>query len=52
VLETVSAEAGRPVGAIVDRLIAAVRAFTEGAMQGDDITAMVIRYTGTDLSVK
>jgi serine phosphatase RsbU (regulator of sigma subunit)/pSer/pThr/pTyr-binding forkhead associated (FHA) protein len=48
VLETVSAEAGLPVGAIVDRLIAAVRAFTEGAMQGDDITAMVIRYTGSD----
>lgn len=32
--------------AVVDRLVAAVRAFTRGAAQSDDITVMVIRYLG------
>jgi serine phosphatase RsbU (regulator of sigma subunit) len=33
---------------LVDQLIAGVRAFTAGAPQSDDITAMVVRYrTGT-----
>ena len=33
--------------ALVDRIVAAVRAFTKGAAQSDDITVMVIRYLGT-----
>jgi hypothetical protein len=32
--------------ALVDSLISAVRDFTRGAAQSDDITAMVVRYTG------
>ncbi len=32
--------------AIVDRIVAAVREFTRGAPQSDDITVMVIRYLG------
>jgi phosphoserine phosphatase RsbU/P len=33
--------------AIVDRIVAAVRTFTKGAAQSDDITVMVIRYLGS-----
>jgi sigma-B regulation protein RsbU (phosphoserine phosphatase) len=32
---------------IVERIVAAVRVFTKGAPQSDDITCMVIRYLGT-----
>ena len=32
--------------ALLDRLLAAVRQFTKGTMQSDDITALVLRYTG------
>jgi sigma-B regulation protein RsbU (phosphoserine phosphatase) len=32
---------------LVDDVIAAVRVFTAGAAQSDDITAMVVRYRGT-----
>jgi serine phosphatase RsbU (regulator of sigma subunit) len=32
--------------ALVDQIVAAVRAFTKGAAQSDDITVMVIRYLG------
>jgi serine phosphatase RsbU (regulator of sigma subunit) len=32
--------------ALVDHIIAAVRAFTKGAAQSDDITVMVLRYLG------
>jgi sigma-B regulation protein RsbU (phosphoserine phosphatase) len=32
--------------ACVDRIVGAVRAFTRGAVQSDDITVMVIRYLG------
>ena len=32
--------------AIVDRIVAAVRTFTKGAAQSDDITVMVVRYLG------
>jgi serine phosphatase RsbU (regulator of sigma subunit)/pSer/pThr/pTyr-binding forkhead associated (FHA) protein len=41
-------EAAGPLGAgaLVDHVITAVRAFTLGAAQSDDITAMVIRYLG------
>jgi len=35
-----------PAQTIVDRIVAAVRAFTKGAAQSDDITVMVIRYLG------
>jgi serine phosphatase RsbU (regulator of sigma subunit) len=40
--------AGGDIGAeaLVDHLIAAVRVFTHGAAQSDDITAMVVRYRG------
>ena len=31
---------------LVDDVITAVRAFTAGAAQSDDITAMVVRYRG------
>jgi serine phosphatase RsbU (regulator of sigma subunit)/pSer/pThr/pTyr-binding forkhead associated (FHA) protein len=42
------AQAGRDLGAqaLVDRIVSAVRAFTKGAAQSDDITVMVIRYLG------
>lgn len=36
--------------AIVDRIVAAVRTFTKGAAQSDDITVMVIRYLGDGVS--
>ncbi len=36
-----------PPRRIVDRIVAAVRDFTKGAPQSDDITVMVIRYLGT-----
>jgi sigma-B regulation protein RsbU (phosphoserine phosphatase) len=32
--------------ALVERIIGAVRAFTKGAVQSDDITVMVLRYLG------
>lgn len=35
-----------PVEEQVERLVAAVRAFSTGAAQSDDITAMVVRYLG------
>jgi len=36
-----------PATAVVEQVIGAVRAFTRGAAQSDDITVMVIRYLGT-----
>ena len=36
----------QPAAEIVDRLVAAVREFTRGAPQSDDITAMAVRYLG------
>ena len=36
----------QPAAVVVDRLVSAVRAFSRGTPQGDDITAMVIRYLG------
>jgi phosphoserine phosphatase RsbU/P len=32
--------------AILERLLAAVREFTTGAVQNDDVTALVVKYTG------
>jgi serine phosphatase RsbU (regulator of sigma subunit) len=46
-LEVAQAAAGGSAPAHVERIIAAVRAFTKGAPQSDDITVMVIRYRGT-----
>jgi phosphoserine phosphatase RsbU/P len=46
-LEAVTANTGAlSAQAIVDRIVAAVRTFTKGAAQSDDITVMVIRYLG------
>jgi serine phosphatase RsbU (regulator of sigma subunit) len=36
-----------PAAAFVDRLVSAVREFTRGAPQSDDITAMVVRFIGS-----
>ena len=46
ILEVAAAAAGLPAAALVERIVGAVRAFTRGAVQGDDITTMVIRYLG------
>jgi sigma-B regulation protein RsbU (phosphoserine phosphatase) len=35
-----------PAQTIVDKIVSAVRTFTKGAAQSDDITVMVIRYLG------
>jgi serine phosphatase RsbU (regulator of sigma subunit) len=35
-----------PAQTVVDRIVTAVRGFTKGAPQSDDITVMVIRYLG------
>ena len=35
--------------ALVEHIIAAVRGFTRGAAQSDDITVMVIRYLGASV---
>jgi phosphoserine phosphatase RsbU/P len=46
VLASVQAAAGTTAQALVAQVFAAVRDFTAGTAQGDDITAMVIRYLG------
>jgi serine phosphatase RsbU (regulator of sigma subunit) len=45
-LDVAQGAAGVPAQAHVERIISAVRAFTKGAPQSDDITVMVIRYLG------
>ena len=46
-LEAVTADTSAlSAQAIVDRIVAAVRTFTKGAAQSDDITVMVVRYLG------
>ena len=37
----------RSAQALVEQIIAGVRAFAKGAAQSDDITVMVIRYLGS-----
>jgi sigma-B regulation protein RsbU (phosphoserine phosphatase) len=37
---------GKPVGEILDAIFASVRDFTTGAVQSDDVTALVLRYDG------
>lgn len=45
-LEAARAGLDLPVEAQVERLVGAVRKFSTGAAQSDDITAMVVRYLG------
>jgi sigma-B regulation protein RsbU (phosphoserine phosphatase) len=45
-LDAVLAAGNIPAQALVERVIAAVREFTRGAAQSDDITVMVVRYLG------
>jgi serine phosphatase RsbU (regulator of sigma subunit) len=44
--ETIAAVASEPIDAILEALLSAVRTFTHGADQSDDITAMIVRYLG------
>jgi sigma-B regulation protein RsbU (phosphoserine phosphatase) len=46
-LEVTQRTATSSAQAIVEQIIAAVRTFTKGAAQSDDITVMVIRYLGS-----
>jgi sigma-B regulation protein RsbU (phosphoserine phosphatase) len=46
-LEVARAAGSASSQAFVEQIVAAVRAFTKGAAQSDDITVMVIRYLGT-----
>ncbi len=46
VIEVATAAPNAAAQALVERMIVAVRAFTKGAVQSDDITVMVIRYLG------
>jgi serine phosphatase RsbU (regulator of sigma subunit) len=45
-LEVTRKSSGASAQALVEHVIAAVRTFTKGAAQSDDITVMVIRYLG------
>lgn len=45
-LDVARGAGGASSQALVDQIVAAVRAFTKGAAQSDDITVMVIRYLG------
>jgi sigma-B regulation protein RsbU (phosphoserine phosphatase) len=46
-LQVAQAGVDLPVDTQVDRIVEAVRTFTHGAPQSDDITVMVVRYLGT-----
>lgn len=45
-IEAVSGTHGSKPEAVLERLLAAVRQFSQGTPQGDDITALVLRYQG------
>jgi sigma-B regulation protein RsbU (phosphoserine phosphatase) len=45
-LDVARAATGVSSQALVEQIVAAVRVFTKGAAQSDDITVMVIRYLG------
>ncbi|MCC7009162.1 MAG: SpoIIE family protein phosphatase [Acidobacteria bacterium] len=45
-IEVAQRTAGQSAQAVVDEIVGAVRSFTKGAAQSDDITVMVIRYLG------
>ena len=46
VVETTRECRSEPPEAVLERLLAAVRTFSEGEPQGDDITALVLRFRG------
>jgi len=48
-LAVVESAASMGAQALVDRIVVAVREFTRGAAQSDDITVMVIRYLGAEV---
>jgi sigma-B regulation protein RsbU (phosphoserine phosphatase) len=45
-LECVEANREKSVPDLLDAILASVRAFTVGAVQSDDVTALVVRYVG------
>jgi sigma-B regulation protein RsbU (phosphoserine phosphatase) len=45
-VEAVKARHGAKPEAVLESVISAVRLFSEGAAQADDVTAMVLRYRG------
>ena len=47
ILSCIGANLHLDPAALLDQLLAAVRQFTEGTIQRDDVTALVLRYTGT-----
>lgn len=47
-VDVARAGVGLPVEEQVDRIVSAVRDFTRGAPQSDDITVMVVRYLGRE----
>jgi sigma-B regulation protein RsbU (phosphoserine phosphatase) len=46
VLDVALRAPGTAAQALVEQIVSAVRGFTKGALQSDDITVMVIRYLG------
>ena len=44
--EVISANSDVGPDVMLDNVLDAVRAFTKGAVQNDDVTAMIVRYTG------
>jgi sigma-B regulation protein RsbU (phosphoserine phosphatase) len=45
-LECVEANRSKSVPEVLDSILASVHAFTAGAVQSDDVTALVVRYVG------
>jgi phosphoserine phosphatase RsbU/P len=50
IIETVQPHLGLEPTAILDRLMGAVREFSAGTVQRDDITALVIQFVGVPAS--
>ena len=46
IISCIEANRGLEPAALLESLLAAVRQFTEGTVQRDDVTALVLRYTG------
>jgi phosphoserine phosphatase RsbU/P len=46
ILSCVNSALERTPQALLDTLLGSVRAFTAGAPQNDDVTAMILQYTG------
>ncbi len=51
-LDAVGGHRGEPPQAVLERLLAAVREFTRGAVQNDDVTAIVLRYVGASRNIQ